>query len=138
MNCAIPSISCGRAVRLVALLAAISWISGCFEKPYEAPKLDAVKARETLTKVLDLWKNGKTRDSLITQDPPVIVQDIDWSSGAKLVKYELDGEPTEADGTLRAKVKLSLQVKGAGAKEATVTYIVGTSPGLTVLRDINP
>lgn len=117
-------------------LAICIGLSGCGASGYQAPVLDLPKARETLTSVLDGWKEGKTPDSLQKRSPPIIVQDIDWTSGAKLVKYELSGDGTEADGSLLTQVKLTLQSSRGGPKEKTVTYIVGTSPGLTVLRDI--
>jgi hypothetical protein len=125
-----------RHAGLLLLLMASVGIAGCATKGYEAPVLDTPKARETLTSVLEDWKNGETPEALQKRTPPIVVQDIDWTSGAKLVKYELSGDGNEAEGSLVTQVKLTLQPSRGGPKEKTVTYIVGTSPGLTVLRDI--
>lgn len=125
-----------RNAGLLLLLVVSGGLTGCGTKGYQAPVLDGPKARETLTSVLDDWKNGETPESLQKRTPPIVVQDIDWTSGTKLVKYELSGDGTEAEGSLVTQVKLTLQHSRGGPKEKTVTYIVGTSPGLTVLRDI--
>ena len=70
------------------------------------------------------------------------VQDFEWDTGAKLIDYQLvdDGR---ADGpNLRIQVKLTTigePVKGkkeAKPAEKKASYVVGTSPRLTVFRDI--
>ena len=70
------------------------------------------------------------------------VQDFEWDTGAKLIEYQLvdDGR---ADGpNLRIQVMLTTTGEPAkGQKQAKPTekkasYVVGTSPRLTVFRDI--
>lgn len=93
-------------------------------------------AQQTLTSTLEFWKDGETPESVGEQKPAIIVQDIDWTSGAKLLDYEIIDEGKPVDANLIAKVKLKLA--GADGKETqkTVTYVVGTSPVLTVFRDL--
>lgn len=85
---------------------------------------------------MEAWKDGKTPESMQKESPPVVVQDMEWASGAKLLSYELLDGAKPVDANLIAKVKL--KVSGADGKEIekTVTYVVGTAPKLTVFRDI--
>lgn len=91
-------------------------------------------ARSTLNTALSAWKSGSTVDSLRAQSPEIVVQDTDWSKGAKLVDFEVLGAGEPVDANLVAKVELSLESGGKPVSK-TVTYVVGTSPVLTVFRD---
>ena len=84
---------------------------------------------------LDHWKQGDSIDSLKSGSPSIIAQDFDWMAGSTLVAYEVDGGGKENDVNLRVPVKLTL--KSAQGKETTkaVTYVIGTSPALTVFRE---
>lgn len=104
---------------------------GCSTDP---PKVAAVKpeeARAALKSTLDAWKAGKTIDSLSTENPPIVAQDMDWMQGKKLTSYEVVGDGTPQDANLRCEVKLTL---AGDPTEKKVFYIVGTSPKLTVFR----
>jgi hypothetical protein len=111
-------------------------LAGCGSGPYESAPVNPEIARETLNAALDSWKNGETVESLKEDSPSIVVQDFDWSGGAKLLEYEVldDGKPESAN--LVAKVKLSLEGKDGTKSEKTVTYVVGTAPVLTVFRDM--
>ena len=93
-------------------------------------------AQQTLTSTLEFWKDGETPESVSEQKPAIIVQDVDWTNGVTLLDYEIIDEGQPVDANLIAKVKLKLA--GADGKETqkTVTYVVGTSPVLTVFRDL--
>jgi hypothetical protein len=123
----------GRAVIacLVALLAA-----GCGHGSFEAAPLDEEQARETLTDALESWKQGESQASLLERSPSVLVQDPDWMSGLTLLNFEFIDEGEEVDGRLVSHVKLMLKDDRGGQGEKSVIYLVNTSPGLTVLRDI--
>lgn len=136
MNSVSPANS-RRTIQTLAILLASCGLWGC-EEGYKPPVLDAPKARATVTAVLDHWKSGKKPELLQRMDPPVVFNDADWAKGVKLVKYELDGEGVEKEGCLFTKVKLTLQPGSGGPKESTVTYIVGTSPALTMQREPTP
>lgn len=93
-------------------------------------------ARQTLESTLDRWKQGDLPETLATENPEVIVQDMDWTNGAKLIEFALVDDGESVDANLRAKVKLSLQDASGKTSERTVTYVVTTSPKLTVFRDM--
>jgi hypothetical protein len=66
-----------------------------------------------------------------------VIQDFDWMGGAKLTSYEI--LTTKAiDANLHCEVKLSLTGAQNGGSEKTVTYLVSTSPVLTVFRAAAP
>lgn len=109
-------------------------LSGC-----GGPRIHHVNpeiARHTLTQALDQWKAGENPESLRKRQPEIVVQDFDWLRGAKLTDYELQGDGEARDANLAIKVKLTLV--DANGKESTkvVAYLVGTSPVLTVFRDM--
>jgi hypothetical protein len=70
------------------------------------------------------------------------VQDFEWDTGAKLIDYQLLDDGKTEGSNLRVQVKLTTIGEPAkGKKEAKPTekkasYVVGTSPRLTVFRDI--
>lgn len=123
----------GRAA--VACLALLL-VAGCGRGRYEVAPLDEEQARETLNDALESWKQGESQDSLQERSPPILAQDPDWMSGVKLLDYEFVDAGEEVDGRLVSHVKLKLLDDRGGQGEKTVTYLVNTNPGLTVLRDI--
>lgn len=94
-------------------------------------------ARKSLETVLNGWKEGKTPDAWRGQKPEIVVQDVDWSMGKKLVGYEILGEGKAVDANLHCEVKLEL-AEGTETTSKTVQYLVGTSPVITVFRQIIP
>ncbi|WP_422928913.1 hypothetical protein [Singulisphaera sp. PoT] len=107
---------------------------GCSGTP-QGPPVDAGHARETLKASLDSWKNGDSPEALKSRQPPIMMQDLDWMAGAKLVDYELTSDGRKAESNLFVPVKLTLRTsKGQVKKE--VSYIVGTSPSLTIYREL--
>jgi hypothetical protein len=64
-------------------------------------------------------------------------QDYEWASGAKLLDYQFLDDGREEDANLRVQVKITLAQEGKGkAVEKNASYVVGTSPTVTVFRDI--
>jgi hypothetical protein len=128
---------------VVACLAVLATLllPGCADAS-RAHAVNEPTARDALKTALDGWKNGKTPASFASDSSPMIVQDLEWSSGAKLLDYQLVDDGKAYDANLRIQVKLSLA--GADAKaapatkktEKTVWYLVGTSPKVTVFRDM--
>lgn len=106
--------------------------SGCGGSTQAAVQPDV--ARRTLDEVLTGWKNGEKPEAWRTKDPEVVVQDMDWLAGAKLVSYEIQGSGEPRDANLYCKVKLELQQASQPPVTKTVTYVVGTDPVLTVFR----
>lgn len=98
--------------------------------------VNPTKARDALVQTLDHWKSGGTPGSMATASPPVTVQDFDWTQGTKLTGYEIVGDGTSIDANLSIKVKLDLVDANGKPVEKTVSYLVGTSPSITVFRDM--
>lgn len=110
--------------------------SGCGSNHALHPVSPAT-ARQALEKVLDGWKEGKAPDAWRGEKPEIVVQDVDWSMGKKLVGYEIVGEGKAVDANLHCEVKLELS-DGTGTVSKAVTYLVSTSPVVTVFRQIVP
>ncbi len=125
------------AVRsMVGILCAsvmLAMMSGCGGGNPHPVKPDV--ARQTLTQVMESWKKGEKPESLEQAAKKIVVQDMDWMSGSALVGYEVLGDDKPVGANLVAKVKLQLRDKDGQQSEKTVTYLVGTSPVLTVFRD---
>ena len=129
-----PGMRSARCATLVCLGGML--LVGCNGGRFEAPTLDEDLARETLQSALESWQQGESQEALQEYSPPVTAADPDWMSGLKLLKYEIVDDGQEVDGRLVSQVKLTLQDDRGGQAEKTVSYLVNTSPGLTVLRDI--
>lgn len=108
--------------------------TGCGGGP--SHPVDSGVARKTLVEALDRWKSGQKPDDLQKSTPAIVVQDLDWLGGAELVAYEVVGDGEPLDANLLARVKLTLKGKDGKEVEKTVAYLVGTSPVLTVFRDM--
>jgi hypothetical protein len=116
-------------------------LPGCSNSSVANP-VNELQARDALKIALDAWKKGETSQSLASSSTPMTVQDFEWDTGSKLLDYQLvdDGR---ADGpNLRIQVKITTIGEPAqGKKDAKPTekkasYVIGTSPRLTVFRDI--
>jgi hypothetical protein len=128
---------------IAACLAALATmlLPGCSD-PSRAHAVNESSALDALKTALDGWKSGATPASFASASSPMIVQDFEWESGKKLLDYQLvdDGKPYDAN--LRVQVKLTMagsdgKAATAGKKsEKNVWYLVGTSPKVTVFRDM--
>jgi hypothetical protein len=124
---------------LVACLGALAilFFSGCSGSSH-AHDVDPARAKEALKTALERWKNGEDPGSLAKSATPMTVQDFDWMAGAKLMEYQIVDDGKAQDANLRVRVKLTLSNvgKGNGKVEKAVWYLVGTSPSVTVFRDM--
>src|SRR5689334_15664131 len=105
----------------LALLAALA-ASGCAENVSATP-LDSSKAREALKATLDAWRGGNSVDSLKSNSPPIVAQDMEWQGGSTLSDYQIEGEGQKVDSNLKIPVKLTLKQGGKSASKK-VTYLV--------------
>ena len=122
----------------IFLLAVGSAIPGCSNEPGRAANVDASRARESLKTALESWKKGEKTDALKAASPKIVVQDMDWENGAVLVGYQIENDGIEDTANLRVPVSLTLRDgKGVEAKKS-VNYVVGTSPIITVFRELFP
>jgi hypothetical protein len=133
MMCTSVSIS-RRAVCLAGLLAAAAaW--GC-SAGGGAAAVDAPRARDALKTTLDSWKKGDAPSALKDGSPSIIAQDLDWLAGAKLVDYQVAGEGKEKETNLYVPVTLTLQNPQGKEIKKSVSYVVATSPHISVFRDV--
>jgi hypothetical protein len=126
---------CSSIRQALSLASCLVLLGGC-ETAYRSAPVKPDVALQTLQTTLDEWKSGATLESLRKRTPEIVVQDLDWTRGKKLVAYEVLGNGEPVDANLIAKVKLTLQDAEGQNTEKTVTYVVGTSPVLTVFRDL--
>lgn len=113
-----------------AALACVSF-AGCGRKnlPVE-PDL----AAQSLEAALASWQRGEPLASLDQRTPPITVGDFAWRDGRKLSGYRLLGEAKNDGFNLRYDVELTF-ADAQGAAVEQVSYIVGTSPAITIFRE---
>ena len=104
-------------------------LCGCTQAPKELP-LDPALARNSLQKAMEAWVEGKAPEDL----KPIIVGDPDWKNGKKLTSFEILTKEETSDGSnLHIQVVRKFGESGeAEGAESPVTYIVGTSPVITI------
>ncbi len=123
--------------RLFLLLFVLA-ASGCGSGySSQAHRVESKTARETMLAVLESWKAGENPEAWQQKDPSVVIQDFDWMGGAELATYEILSEKA-IDANLHCEVRLQLQAADDRRSEKTVTYLVSTSPVLTVFRAAQP
>lgn len=122
-----------RRIVSVCCLTFLASSIGCGGQRH-AVKVDV--ARKTLATTMESWKDGETPEVLRKRSPSIVVQDLDWAKGTKLLDYRIldDGKPVDAN--LIAKVKLEFEGADGNSTEKIATYVVGTSPVLTVFRNL--
>lgn len=125
-----------RAGWTAALAVACLSACGCGQSRQTADPVEPDRARRTLHAALDAWKEGRKIESLREQQPEIVAQDMDWKAGARLVSYEILGSGEKVDANLHCDVKLTLRDARGRQVEKQVRYIVGTSPVLTVFRQM--
>ena len=108
-------------------------VTGCGDKVGAPVKLDV--AQQTLLTAIEAWKEGKSAEDLLAEKPSIVVQEAEWVEGTKLLEYEIVNDEEQAGPNLIATVKLKLSKEDGTVTSKTATYVVGTSPGLTVYRN---
>jgi hypothetical protein len=121
--------------RLVMLSFLVFAAAGC-GGGLRLADVDPVAAREALEKTLDGWKKGDAPAALKSGTPSIVAQDLDWLAGAKLVDYRVSGDGKPMAANLHVPVTLTLKTAKGKEVKKNVTYIVGTSPYLTVFRSL--
>ena len=122
----------GYVPRVVAVICVL-FLAGCRDR-VGAP-VNVNLAQSTLTSAMEAWKEGKTPKVLFEKTPSVFVQEAEWNDGATLVDYEIISNDQPYGPNLVATVKLKLSKGGGKVTEKVATYIVTTSPSLTVYRN---
>jgi hypothetical protein len=127
----------GQAPRcfVISLAVAFALLGGCSRAPW-AGTVDVDRARGALKTALDVWKKGDAPDTLKSSTPAITAQDLDWLGGAKLVDYEVTGDGKSVEANLYVPVTLTLTTAKGKEVKKKVTYIVSTSPYLSVFRTL--
>jgi hypothetical protein len=123
-------------VALLSLAMAVALVSGCSGSHSAAP-VNPQSAREALKTALEGWKKGDTPDALKSSTPSITAQDLDWLAGTKLVDFAVSADDKSIEANLYVPVTLTLKAANGKEVKKKVTYVVGTSPYLTVFRALN-
>ena len=109
---------------VVGLLFGMLFI-GCSSGDAPSYPLDKELARSSVQKAMEAWVSGKTPKEL---QPDIVIGDTAWENGKKLTSFEIVADEETTDGSnLYIRVKRKL-----GSEESKVTYIVGTTPVVTI------
>jgi hypothetical protein len=93
-------------------------------------KLDSELARASLEQALSAWSAGKQPAEL---RPAITMRDQSWDAGRALVSYTVLTADERSDGTnLYVPVTRELRDARGKVSRSTLTYIVGTSPMITI------
>jgi hypothetical protein len=135
-----PLVEAARQRGVIAALFTLATLgpllSGC-SGPGRAAPVDPARAREALRTTLESWKKGESIDSLKGGASSIVAQDFDWMAGHRLVAYEVTGDGKDDDANLRIPVRLTLRTAQGKEVRKSVSYVVGTSPAVTVFREFH-
>jgi hypothetical protein len=119
---------------LIGVLLLIS-ASGCGQVSARDLRVDTDSARTSLQVFLETWKNGQDASAL--KQPPAAIHgtDDDWGRGFKLVEFRVLPDEFNDGANLHLKTELVLKEGRGRPRKSRVTYVVGTSPVVTVFRE---
>lgn len=116
-------------LRAVLVCISLTVVVGCSQTARDL-SLDPVVARESLDKALKAWVDGRKPADL---QPDIIVGDSSWESGQKLIAYEIKADEMNDGTNLHLHVICQFaKPKSKKPLKSEVTYIVGTSPVITI------
>lgn len=119
---------------LILLFVTLMNFVGCQQAPPPAA-LDPNLAKASLERFLTTWKSGGKPEDLPKAVPPIVVGDPDWEAGQKLTNFQLVEQASRNDGTnAHLQVRLELAGRRGGRTKSAITYIVSTSPVITIQR----
>ncbi len=99
-------------------------ICGCSQETESHP-LDPELARASVEKAMQAWVDGKSPKDLQSE---IVVGDTAWTQGRRLLSFKVVPEEETTDGSnLHIRV-----IHKFDSSESKVTYIVGTSPVITI------
>jgi hypothetical protein len=105
-------------------------LGGCGNTVGRDLPLDRDLAFASLETALKAWVDGKKPDEL---KPKIIMGDFGWESGKTLVSFQIQKDQARGDGTnLYIPVVREFRGKGGNVTKSETTYIVGTSPVITI------
>lgn len=129
-----PRAQAARCVALALALAAVAAFGPGCSGSRRGADVNPSAAQDALKAALEGWKKGEAPAALKGGTPTITVQDLDWIGGARLVDYRVDGEGKNNGPNLQVPVELTLKTPDGKQVQKKVSYIVGTSPYVTVFR----
>jgi hypothetical protein len=120
--------------RALMLATLCGFIAGCSGDSRPAP-VNSAQAQEALKTALESWKEKKSIDA-VRSASAITVQDQDWEAGLQLVSYKIQGSGKAVDAHLYSLVELVLRDQAGKEIRKTVTYMITTSPHITVFRKV--
>ena len=97
---------------------------------------DPNEAEKTVKLVLDAWKNGEKLSDVSMREPGIVINDMDWTLGHKLVSYKPSSEARVAGNDMQYPVELELKSpKGRIAKKQAIYHISTTQQKLVLRQD---
>lgn len=114
-------------------LMCLALVTGCGDDGGTPVKIEV--AQQILASVMEGWHDGKTPEDFGHETPAIVVHEMEWSNGAELLDFQIINDDQPTGPNLVATVKLKLKSAEGKVTEKTATYIVGTSPTLTIYRN---
>ena len=115
-------------------LFCLAFLMGCSDKVGAPVNMNV--AQKVLASAMESWEDGKTPKDLLNGSPSIFVQEAEWNEDTKLLDYEITSDDQPAGPNLIATVKLKIGSADGTVTEKTATYVVGTSPSLTIYRNL--
>jgi hypothetical protein len=122
-----------KVIQLTFSIAVIALIVGC--QTYPAPVSDLAAGKQLLQSALSEWKSGTTWEQMKQRTPPVYVAEELWMDDFKLSDFVIDGEGELYGSNVRLRATLTGVDKSGRKAEHRLTYLVTTTPALTIARD---
>ncbi len=113
-------------------LALLLATAGCGGRSYSPT--NPTLARESLRIALNHWNAGGKPGDLAERSPPIVVGDEDWEAGKLLVRFDILEDERDDGANLHVPVRLVVADRERSEREIVVTYIVGTSPVVSIFR----
>ena len=123
-----------RQVSFLTLIIVLFFLAGCGSKGRNLP-LDKSVAKESLIVFLDTWKNKQSVKALKDRTPSIVGLDDDWDAGKNLENYEILNMDKDDGSNVYAVMTLNFSNSDKAGKSRRVTYIIGTSPVVSIFRD---
>src|SRR5262245_15408079 len=118
---------CGFSISAILPLLLAFATSGCGpQKVPSQPPVDQKKGLEALSTTVDAWKAGKKPEDLGNQSPKILVQDLEWTGGAKLLDYKVTDKVSPVDHRLFVDVQLEMVKPDGKTVQKTVKYQMNT------------
>jgi hypothetical protein len=119
--------------RLLLGVLCLGLLQGCNKGPGENADLE--QAGPALRTALETWKSGSSQQDLASQNPPILMNEVDWREGKRLLSYQMDEAGALHGRQVVWRVQIKLQDKSGKTEDRKAKYIIDTTPRLVIVRD---